>query len=109
MIAVGLQHQHGPEREMLMQLREMKRRHKESCNGQNKKSNIDSYNSRSNIDNELSNGYELYDVISANYIIFALDFIRDMRRTLHLQQTAVATTVANSHISQPTKFTLRVG
>lgn len=109
MAAVGLQHQHGPERQLVMLLREMKRRNKESnsCNKLDKKSNIDSHNSIRDYDPV--DGYEIYDVISANYVIFALDFIRDMRRILYRQQTASLTSVENVHVSQPSQFFLRVG
>lgn len=109
MAAVGLQHQHGPERQLVMLLREIKRRNKESYsyNKLDKKSDIDSYSSSK--DNDLADGYELYDVISANYVIFALDFIRDMRQILYRRQTATLTSLENVHISQPSHFTLRVG
>jgi len=109
MAAVGLQHQHGPEHQLVMLLREMKQRNKEfySYNKLNKRSDIDSYSSSK--DNDPVDGYELYDVISANYVIFALDFIRDMRQILYRQQTAALTSVGSVHISQPSHFTLRVG
>lgn len=102
MAAVGLQHHDGPEHQQVMLLKEMKQRCGESCN-------IDSQERKNDVDNDLENEYELYDVISANYVTFALDFIRDMRRALHRQRTATMTPVGNSHNSQPTQYVLRVG
>lgn len=109
MVAVGLQHQHGPERQLVMLLREMKRRNKGTCNNneQDKKSDIESRTGSR--DNDPLDGYELYDVISANYVIFALDFVQDMRRILHRKQTTELIPVGNIHISEPSQFTLRVG
>lgn len=109
MVAVGLQHQHGPERQLVMLLREMKRRNKGTFNNneQDKNSDIDSRTGSRN--NDPVDGYELYDVISANYVIFALDFVQDMRRILHHKQTTELTPVGNVHISEPSQFTLRVG
>lgn len=103
MAAVGLQHRHEPERQLLILLNDMKRRIKESCykNNQDNKNDIDS-----DI-NDLENGYEIYDIIAANYVIFALDFILKMRRALHHRQTSMINSVGqNSHLNQ---FTLRIG
>lgn len=105
MVAVGLQQQHEPEY-LLCMLREKMRQRNNDHDGKN---NVNSFNKNGDIDNNITNGYELYDVISANYIIFALDFIRDMRRVLHRQWTLSMTPVGNLQNSQPTHLTLRVG
>lgn len=108
MVAVGLQHQHRPERELVMLLKEIKKRNQESYshNEPVKKNGI----SNQNVDNNDSlDGCTPYDFISASYVNFALDFICDMRRALHRQQIKVLTPVENMHIVQPSRFTLRVG
>lgn len=102
MAAVGLQHQHEPEHQLLLLLKEIKQRNNETCHYNNK-------DEKDDIDNDLANGYELYDILSAYYVKFALDFIRDMRRVLYHQRPSAMTTVGNSYNSQPTQFTLRVG
>lgn len=99
MAAVGLQHQHESEHQLLMLLKEIKQRNNETCHYNNKDEKDDR-------DNNLVNGYELYDVLSAYHVIFALDFICDMRRILYQQQSSIITPVGNSFNSQ---FTLRVG
>jgi len=112
MAAVGLQYPHKPDHQLLMLLNEIKQRNKESCHNsdRDKKNNIDSCNgSGVSVVNNLENVFELHNMISANYVIFALDFIRDMRRALHRRQAAVVTPVGYSHNSQPTQFILQVG
>lgn len=111
MAAVGLQHHDGPKRRQVMLLKDMKERCEESCNfdGQETKNFVENYHVGEDVDNDLENEYELYNIISANYITFALDFIREMRRALHRQQTATVTPVGSSNISHPTQFVLRVG
>jgi hypothetical protein len=97
MAAVGLQHQHESEHQLLMLLKEIKQRNNETSQYNNK-------DEKDDIDNNLANGYELYDVLSAHHVIFALDFICNMRRILYRQQSSVMT--PNSCNSQ---FALRVG
>lgn len=112
MAAVGLQYSHKPDHQLLMLLNEMKQRNKESChyNDRDKKNNINScIGNEVSVVSNLENVYELHNMISANYVIFALDFVRDMRRALHRRQAAVVTPVGYSHNSQPTQFTLQVG
>lgn len=111
MAAVGLQHHDGPKRRQVMLLKDMKERCDKSCNfdGQETKNYVENYHVGEDVDNDLENEYELYNIISANYIIFALDFIREMRRALHHQQTEMVTPVGSSNNSQPTQFVLRVG
>lgn len=112
MAAVGLQYPHKPDYQLLMLLNEMKQKNKESChyNDRDKKNNIDNHNEGGvSVVNNLENLFELHNMISANYVIFALDFVRDMRRVLHRRQAAVVTPVGYSHNSQPTQFTLQVG
>lgn len=111
MAAVGLQHHDGPKRRQVMLLKDMKERCDESCNfdGQETKNYVENYHVGDDIDNDLENEYELYNIISANYITFALDFIREMRRALHRQQTETVTPVGSSNNSQPSQFVLRVG
>lgn len=108
MAAVGLQHHDGPKRRQVMLLKDMKKRCDESCNfdKQETKNFIENYHVEENVDNDLENEYELYNIISANYITFALDFIQEMRRVLHRQQTTMLTPVGSSNTS---KFILRVG
>lgn len=103
MAAVGLQHHHEPEQQLLILLNDIKRRNKESCCNSNQDNKIDI---DSNI-NDLKNGYESYDVVSANYVIFALDLILKMRRALHRRQSSMINSIGqNSH---PNQFTLRIG
>lgn len=103
MAAVGLQHRHESERELLVLLNDLKRRYKESFHNNNRdnKMDIDNYNT-----NDLENRCDLYDIISANYVVFALDFILNIRRALHRRQSTMITSIGNSH---PTDFTLRIG
>lgn len=110
MVAVGLQHQFSSDSQLIMLLKDMKRRNDEFYhhNKQDKKYDMDSYISNGSVENDIANRYELQDIVSANYIVFALDFIRDMRRVLHRWQTTTAL-VENSHNSQPMEFALRVG
>jgi len=111
MAAVGLQHLDGPKRRQVMLLKDMKQRCDESCifDNQERKNDDETNNIREDFDDDLENEYELFDVISANYVTFALDFIREMRRTLHRQQTSTLTPVGNSHNLKSSQFVLRVG
>lgn len=110
MAVVGLQHQLNSENQLIMLLKDMKRRNDEFYhhNKHGKKYDVDSYICNGSLENDIANRYELNDIVSANYIVFALDFIRDMRRVLHRWKTSTAL-VENSHNSQPMKFALRVG
>jgi len=110
MAAVGLQHHDGPKRRQVMLLKDMKERCDESCNfdRQETKNYVENYSVGEDVENNLENEYELYNIISANYITFALDFIREMRRALHRQQTEMVTPVSSNN-SQATQFVLRVG
>ncbi|VVC26042.1 Hypothetical protein CINCED_3A010240 [Cinara cedri] len=93
MAVVGLQR---PEHLLLMQKEEVRQRIK--------RVNCSMDNNTSDRDNE----FGLCDVTSANYVIFALDFVREMRRALHQLQTAPIKSDYHLHL-RPTQFTLRVG
>lgn len=104
MVAVGLQQDHEPERLLCMLREKMRQRNIE----QDGTTNINSINRNEDMGNDITNGYELYNIISANYIVFALDFIRDMRHILN-RQCAVSTPIRNFPNLNPTQLTLRVG
>lgn len=105
MVAVGLQQEHEPEH-LLYILREKMRQRNINKDGT---TNINNFNSNEDMDNDITNGYELYDVISANYVIFALDFIQDMRRVMNRQWAVSMTSVGNLHNLNSTQLNLRVG
>lgn len=102
MVAVGLQR---PEHLLLMQKEEIKQRINGSCHkiDKDRKKNVDC-----TVNNDSRDEFALYDVTSANYVMFALDFVREMRRALHRWQTTLVTSVGNLHL-RPPRFTLRVG
>lgn len=105
MVAVGLQ---KPEHLLLMQQDEIKQRINGSCYkiDKDRKKNVDC--TTNNDSKDVAYEFALYDVTSANYVIFALDFVREMRRALHRWQTTPVTSVGNLHL-RPARFTLRVG
>lgn len=111
MAAVGLQHHDGPIRRQVMLLNETEQKCDESCNlnDQGRKYDFENHSDKENVNVNLKDEIELYNVISANNVIFALDFIREIRRILHCRQTTTLTSVGSSHNSQSTQFVLRVG
>lgn len=111
MAAVGLQHQHRTERQMMIELKDMEHRYNESYlyNKENGENNVGSNNGRADIINNIQNGYQLCDAMAAHYVTFALDFVRDMRRLLHRQRTVTLNPVEKLYNSHTTQFTLRVG
>lgn len=106
MAAIGLQHQHETEHQLLMILKEIKQRNNEACQFNNKD---EKYDNDFDVDQDLASGYELNDILSAYYVVYALDFVRDMRRVLHRQRSSIMPSLGNSYNSQSTQFTLRVG
>lgn len=106
MFVVGLQYHES--RLLVTQREEIRRRNNETChyNGREKGYDVESYSNSRDIDVTQANGFELYDVVSANHVISALDFVRDMRRTLHQH---LLMPVGSMHNSQSTQFTLQVG
>ncbi|XP_025196837.1 uncharacterized protein LOC112595752 [Melanaphis sacchari] len=99
MAAVGLQHHDGTKRRQVMLLNDTKQKRDESCNFDHQERKNDVENASVSSEDKI----ELYNVISANNVTFALDFIQEMHHILHRRQTTTPTINGNS------QFVLRVG